>query len=143
MTLRPRAVLETALYCDDLEAAEEFYGSVLGLELILREEGRHVFFRCGQGVLLLFDPATTSRETTDVEGQPVPLHGARGPGHTAFSATRRELERWHARLQEAGIEIEAVVDWPSGARSLYFRDPAGNSLEFATPDLWGLDGAGS
>ena len=27
-------------------------------------------------------------------------------------------------------------DWPNGARSLYFRDPAGNSVEIAEPRLW-------
>ena len=26
--------------------------------------------------------------------------------------------------------------WPNGARSIYVRDPAGNSLEFAEPALW-------
>ncbi|HUH50108.1 MAG TPA: glyoxalase/bleomycin resistance/extradiol dioxygenase family protein, partial [Mycoplana sp.] len=26
----------------------------------------------------------------------------------------------------------------TGARSIYFRDPAGNSLECAEPGLWGL-----
>ncbi|MGN6582964.1 MAG: glyoxalase/bleomycin resistance/extradiol dioxygenase family protein, partial [Rhizobiaceae bacterium] len=26
----------------------------------------------------------------------------------------------------------------SGGRSIYFRDPAGNSIEFAEPRIWGL-----
>ncbi len=50
-------ILETALYADDLDAAEAFYGSVLGLEKITRAGNRHVFFRCGSGVLLIFNPA--------------------------------------------------------------------------------------
>ena len=29
------------------------------------------------------------------------------------------------------------VPWPEGGRSIYFRDPAGNSLELAPPTLWG------
>ena len=57
--MTPSAILESALYVDDLEAAEEFYGGVLGLELITRAEGRHVFFRCGAGVLLLFNADAT------------------------------------------------------------------------------------
>jgi catechol 2,3-dioxygenase-like lactoylglutathione lyase family enzyme len=36
-----------------------------------------------------------------------------------------------------GIEIEADFRWPNGARSLYFRDPAGNSVELADPAIWG------
>jgi catechol 2,3-dioxygenase-like lactoylglutathione lyase family enzyme len=27
-------------------------------------------------------------------------------------------------------------DWPNGAHSMYFRDPAGNSLEIAERALW-------
>ena len=34
--------------------------------------------------------------------------------------------------------IEKEVEWPKGGRSLYFRDPAGNSVELVTPGVWGL-----
>lgn len=34
--------------------------------------------------------------------------------------------------------IEADFFWPNGARSIYFRDPSGNSIEFAEPSIWGL-----
>ena len=30
----------------------------------------------------------------------------------------------------------ADFQWPNGARSIYFRDPAGNSIEIAEPRLW-------
>ena len=52
--MSPAALLESALYVDDLDEAETFYGGVLGLARITRAEGRHVFFRCREGVLLLF-----------------------------------------------------------------------------------------
>ena len=67
---------------------------------------------------------------------PRPPHGARGPGHVAFAATAAELDRLRARLVAAGIEIEADFLWPGGARSIYVRDPAGNSVELAEPRLW-------
>ena len=38
-----------------------------------------------------------------------------------------------------GVEIEVDYLWPGGGRSIYFRDPAGNSLEFAEPSIWGLN----
>lgn len=136
--MKPRAVLETALYCDDLEDAEAFYVEVLGMAPLAREPGRHVFFRCGEGMLLLFNPDVTEDERAPDSGEPVPVHGARGPGHMAFRADRDELERWKERLESKGVPIERETDWPNGARSIYFRDPAGNSLEFATPDLWGF-----
>ena len=129
-------VLEAALYVDDLAVAERFYGHVLGLDEIARVAGRHIFYRVGATVLLLFDPEATRRPTRNA-ALPVPPHGARGPGHLCLAASRDEIAAWRARLTAAGVDIEAEFDWPNGARSIYFRDPAGNSLELAEPRLWG------
>jgi catechol 2,3-dioxygenase-like lactoylglutathione lyase family enzyme len=131
----PSLILESALYVDDLDAAEAFYGGLLGLERIGRVEGRHVFFRCGPGVLLIFDPSATE---VIVPGSPlpVPAHGARGPGHLCFAAEPLGSGAWRERLGTLGIAIEAEVAWPQGGHSLYFRDPAGNSLEVAEARIW-------
>jgi len=137
MNPAPSQILESALYVDDLDAAEAFYESTLGLEKIGRFGNRHVFFRCGPGVLLIFNPAATIIPYK--EGQlPVPPHGAHGQGHLCFRATSDEIDEWSARLTAAGVEIESMVEWPEGGRSIYFRDPAGNSLEFAEAQIWGI-----
>lgn len=133
--MRPSAILETAVYAADLAAAEAFYAVVLGLPVIARVEGRHVFFRVGAAVLLVFNPAATEVASGNA-ALAVPVHGARGPGHVCFSASRAEIAGWRERLLQAGIAIETEFDWPNGARSLYVRDPAGNSVEFAEPGLW-------
>ena len=130
-------VLETCLYVDDLDRAERFYTEVLGLEFVSRQVGRHAFFRCGQAMVLLFNPLA-SREASDVAGSPIPRHGAFGAGHIAFAAREAELPAWRAHLQAHGVAIEQTIDWPGGGHSLYFRDPAGNSLEVATPRIWGF-----
>lgn len=130
-------ILETALYADDLDAAEAFYGGLLGLEKITRQADRHVFFRCGAGVLLIFNPAETVHPPPP-GAFPVPVHGARGAGHACFRVPRADLDFWVEKLVEAGITIEADFCWPNGARSIYFRDPAGNSLECAEPGLWNI-----
>lgn len=130
-------ILETVLYAADLSAVKRFYGEVLGLELFSEEPGRHVFFRCGAQMLLLFDPAVTEAPTPG-SPLPVPAHGSRGPGHVCFRADSHEIETWRNKLHNAGVEIEADFEWPQGGRSIYFRDPAGNSLEFAEPRIWGL-----
>jgi catechol 2,3-dioxygenase-like lactoylglutathione lyase family enzyme len=130
-------VLETVLYVDDLEAAERFYGRLLGLELDSRNDGLFVFFKCGNGMLLLFEPKAAST------GRNVPAHGARGPGHVCFAVAEQALDGWRERLEAAGVAIEQEVSWPRGGRSFYLRDPAGNSLELATPRIWGLPEVGS
>jgi len=131
--MRPSAILESALYVTDLDAAEAFYADVLGMERILKAEGRHVFFRCGRGVLLLFDA-----EATRNQPPPIPRHGTTGQGHLCLAATADEIERWKAHLTGKSVAIEADVAWPKGGRSIYFRDPSGNSLEFAEPKIWNL-----
>jgi len=136
--MKPQGVLETVLYCPDLEAARDFYTGTLGLELAAAMTERHVFLRCGDGMLLLFNPENTSRIPVPIGDAVVPMHGGRGPGHMAFRATREEIDTWRDHLREHGVAIETEIDWPAGGHSLYFRDPAGNSLEFATPELWGL-----
>jgi catechol 2,3-dioxygenase-like lactoylglutathione lyase family enzyme len=136
--MTPSAVLESALYVSDLYEAERFYGDVLGLERIARVEGRHVFFRCGQSVVLLFNAEATREPPAPDARLPVPPHGTVGEGHLCFAATEVEMDRWKAHLTSRGIAIEAEFEWPRGGRSIYFRDPSGNSLEFANPSIWGL-----
>ena len=134
----PSAILESALYVSDLAAAEAFYRDMLGMELIGKVEGRHAFFRCGNGVLLLFNADATSKPPAPDARLPVPPHGTRGPGHLCFSASAEEIDGWKAYLTNKGVAIEAGFEWPQGGRSIYFRDPSGNSIEFAEPRIWGL-----
>lgn len=131
-------ILETAIYADDLDAAETFYGGVLGLEKVLRAGNRHVFFRCGQGILLIFNPAETVKPPSS-DTLPVPPHGTTGSGHVCFRMNGETIDRMIEKLNKAGIVIESDFRWPNGARSIYFRDPAGNSLECAEPRLWNLE----
>jgi catechol 2,3-dioxygenase-like lactoylglutathione lyase family enzyme len=135
--LPPLSVLESVLYVDDLDAAEEFYTEVLGLELYTKDPGRHVFFTLDrESMLLVFDPAETSTRQTYVNGSEIPMHGMTGIGHVALRMNSGDVQMWMDRLAVFGIPIESDVQWPNGGRSLYFRDPAGNSVELATPRLW-------
>ncbi len=134
--LPPRGILESVLYVADLDAAERFYTDVVGLSVISRTPGRSVALRCHHDVLLLFDPRATEVQRIEVEGSPIPAHGARGAGHVAFTVTHAEIPLWRTRLERLGVPIESQVAWPGGAASIYLRDPAGNSVEFVTADLW-------
>lgn len=129
----PLRVLETCLYASDLPATAGFYERVIGLDPVSSVEGRHVFFRCADAMVLLFDPARTSEADGDV-----PPHGAVGPGHVAFAVGEADLDAWRSRLRTEGVEVEREVRWPGGGRSIYVRDPAGNSVELATAAIWKL-----
>src|SRR5471030_1042455 len=93
-----RHVLETCLYAVDLDAAEKFYRDVMGLKLYSKVPGRHVFFRCGDSMFLIFNPETTGKESTP--------HGAIGIGHAAFEMEMGELEAWRAQLNAHGVPID-------------------------------------
>lgn len=126
-------VVETAVYAEDLEACEVFYTQVLRLERLAKQPGRHVFFRAGPAsVVLIFRPEASRG------GGALPPHGATGSGHLAFGVAADSWDAWHQWLAEKAVSIEHEHQWPSGGRSLYLRDPAGNSVELLTPGVWGL-----
>jgi catechol 2,3-dioxygenase-like lactoylglutathione lyase family enzyme len=134
----PSAILESALYVTDLPAAEAFYTDILGLDLLGKVDGRHLFFRCGLGVLLIFNAEATKVPPPPGARLQVPAHGTVGEGHLCFAASADEIVRWKAHLEAEKIAIEAEFEWPQGGRSIYIRDPSGNSIEFAEPKIWGL-----
>ncbi len=130
-------VLESCLCVTELAAAERFYVEVLGLTLYAKQDGRHLFFRCGEQMVLLFDAASASQPATH-GGLDIPTHGTTGEGHLCFAVREADLDGWLAKLTQHGVGIEKDLAWLGGGRSLYFRDPSGNCLELATPRIWGL-----
>lgn len=128
------SLLETILYTPDPIATARFYMDIIGLRLLEEPNERMAALRIDEAsVLLLFEPTWSARP-----GRDVPSHGAMGPGHIGFRVD--DLDAWPARLAECGIEIEMEFTWPEGffrkGRSIYFRDPAGNSVELLSADIW-------
>lgn len=132
----PPAILETVLYADDPDACADFYIRTFGFPELRRVRGRFAFLRARSQMLLIFNPGPAS---DPAQQSGIPAHGARGPGHVCFRAEdAADLARWRARLATLGIPLEHEQDWPAGGRSLYFRDPAGNSVEIAEARIWNL-----
>jgi len=126
-----RAVLETVLYASDLPAARAFYADVIGLDLVSDMGDLSLAFRVApDAVLLVFDPARAAEA-----GRIVPSHGSIGAGHVAFLIDPGACDDWLAHLCDAGVEVEHEHQWADG-RSIYVRDPAGNSVELVTADIW-------
>ncbi|RWL42015.1 MAG: glyoxalase/bleomycin resistance/extradiol dioxygenase family protein [Mesorhizobium sp.] len=136
--MMPSAILESALYVTNLAEAEAFYRDIIGLDPLGKVEGRHVFFRCGDGVLLLFNAEATKIPPAPDARLKVPPHGTAGEGHLCFAATADEIAKWREHLAANNIAIESDFEWPQGGHSIYIRDPSGNSIEFAEPRIWGF-----
>lgn len=135
--MKPLGVHETILYASDVDEAVRFYADVVGLRAFAESvgaAGRGLRLASG-AVLLIFDPEASARP-----GRAVPSHGGRGPGHVAFAIAPGSYGRWRERLGSLGVEIEKEIEWPGAegerARSIYFRDPAGNSVELMEGDYW-------
>ncbi len=139
LTGSPPAVLETVLYAGDLAAAEEFYDRLLGMKPYAKNQDRHIFYKLENQMLLIFNPDATRKSLAEKISLPVPTHGAEGEGHVCFSASPAGIDAWRRRLGEMLVPIEADFEWPNGGHSIYVRDPAGNSVEFAEPRIWGFD----
>ncbi len=137
--MTPSAILESALYVDDLDAAEEFYRDVLGLEVHRPRR------RPARLLPLRRRRAAAVQRRGDRSSAGARTRGCRcrrmarvGDGHLCFAASGgRDRPLEGAICRRKGIAIEADFEWPNGGRSIYFRDPSGNSLEFAEPRIWG------
>ncbi len=129
------AVLETALYVDDLARARAFYEGSLGLPVLFANGRMCAFDVGGRSVLLLFLRGG-SAEDMPTPGGIIPGHDGRGPLHVGFAISGDELAAWQERLKERGIPVESTTTWSRGGTSVYFRDPDGHLLELATPGLW-------
>ena len=125
-------IYETVLYAEEIGVTASFYSDALGLRLVEEPDELGAAFRLPDGgMLLLFDPRLASQP-----GRRVPSHGATGAAHVAFAVDSGSLDAWSERLARSGIDVEQVVDWDGRGRSLYLRDPAGNSVELVDGDIW-------
>ena len=131
------AVLETALYVDDLDRAVRFYSGVLELKP-LYQDSRLCAFSVGDRNVLLIFPRGGALETVHMPGGTIPPHDGAGPLHVAFAIAKDELAQWEERLAANKIAIEGRTTWKRGGESIYFRDPDGHLLELATPGLWAI-----
>src|SRR3990172_2608357 len=97
-------LVEAGIYADDLNKAETSYRHVLGLKMLTKETGRHVFFRVGESVLLIF------RAEATLKGGMLPSHGAQGPGHFALGIPTDSLDAWRKHLRDHGVQIEKEIE---------------------------------
>ena len=138
LKLKFRKIVETCIYSYDLEKMKDFYVNTIGLQFISEEKGRHVFLKVGKSMLLIFNPKNTMVKSNSI----FPIHGAITPPsivHFALEIEKEDYENSKTMLNKNKIEIEKEIIWKKGTKSLYFRDPTGNLVEFITRDSWPVE----
>ena len=110
----------------------------LDLNLSQKKKGRHVFLKAGKSMLLIFNP-----ENTRIKGNGrFPTHGAITPPaciHLALEIEKEDYGVSKKMLIDMNIDIEKEMVWDNGSGSIYFRDPAGNLVEFVTKGNWPVE----
>lgn len=124
-------IKETCIYIQNLERARVFYEEVLELPLISYEKDKHIFFKAGTSVLLLFNPEDSRHKISP------PAHYGSGKQHVAFEVPITEYTKAKEWILSKGIEITEEMTWAAGGKSFYFEDTEGNVLEIV-PDtgIW-------
>jgi len=130
-------IVETSVYVTDLPRAAAFYRRVFDLETLVESERLVALGIAGRQVLLLFCAGLTN-EPLETSGGVIPGHTGMVGSHFAFSIDAAEVAYWQERFRAEQVEVESVVDWPKGGRSVYVRDPDGNLVELATPGIWAV-----
>ncbi len=138
----------SAYRCRDAEQTRAFYEDALGFPLALAThigrltttrapfDGLHIFFDIGS-----CDPGKPSHiaffEVFNLPGDnPNDLFRKRRGIDLHFAmrvADHAALDTWKARLESKGVEVEGPIDH-GVLRSIYFHDPNGYRLEFASAE---------
>ncbi len=145
-----------ALVCKDMAKTVDFYTNVLGMPLTKTLEipggAQHFFFDCGNGDSLAFfwfpgapeaAPGIAGAKDLPGQGSIVSAHGSMN--HVAFDVPADKFDAYVQKLRDKGVETSPVVNHDDSettiarelhpgvfVRSVYFRDPDGILLEFAT-----------
>ena len=131
---------EIALRVNDLDKMQEFYETVIGLE-VMRRFPKGVFFRVADGVgghpqaFALFDRSEKTSGPAIHRTTPDGVSQERSTlDHVAFEIDLSAYESERARLERLGLSVETrVFEW-TGWRSLFVSDPEGNTVELVCFD---------
>jgi catechol 2,3-dioxygenase-like lactoylglutathione lyase family enzyme len=128
---RPPAFAQqiTFLYAEDPAACRDFYGRVLGLELVQDQGSAAIYAAAGHRAFLGVVRARGPRQG----------HEPRAEGGVVLTLVTPAVEAWHAHLLAEGVAVDAApaVNAATGITHFFFRDPAGYLLEiqrFDRPD---------
>ena len=104
-------------YTENLEKAHEFYGEVLGLELV-RDEGAARIYRVNSGACIGVCRAFEDRVVE--------------PSGSMVSLVTDDVDGWYDRLKRAGVKLKAPPHRLDqfGIYTFFAEDPDGYVVEF-------------
>ncbi|HVH28854.1 MAG TPA: VOC family protein [Vicinamibacterales bacterium] len=120
-----------ALHARDLEAMKRFYIDVLGFEVEWEPDADNTYLSSGVDNLALHRSHASGSSGTREAG-----HRPAAPADAALDhlglivRSAADVDRWAAFLESRGVTLDAAPrTHRDGARSCYFRDPDGNSVQ--------------
>jgi catechol 2,3-dioxygenase-like lactoylglutathione lyase family enzyme len=148
-----------ALVCRDMAETVAWYEDVLGMKLVKTLElpggrGQHFFLDIGNGVdgiaFFWFPNAPEGVRGESIQGRDG-ISAIGSVNHIAFDVPPEKIDEYRVKLRDKGVQVTEIInhanslegghqpeyDAASDARdvfirSLYFRDPNGTMLEFAS-----------
>lgn len=152
-----RGINHVALVSRDMARTVDFYQGVLGMPLVKTIElpagmGQHFFFEIGNGDCVAFfwfpdapepAPGVSSPRTLPADGELTTAIASMN--HLAFDVPDDKFDEYHERLKAKGVAVSEPMlhddsEWGVApemhegvfVRSMYFFDPDGTLLEFAS-----------
>jgi catechol 2,3-dioxygenase-like lactoylglutathione lyase family enzyme len=123
---RTPELLHTCLITPNVEHLVDFYEAVLGLRA-KRSGADYAEFQTGVGVLAIFSAAAQEKYI------PGSAEGAANKG-VVLEFRVANVDKEYRRLQGLVTTwVKAPTTQPWGTRSIYFRDPDGNLVDFFAP----------
>lgn len=115
----------TCLITNDVRGMSDFYAHVLRLEPV-KTGDNYVEFRTGAGTLALF--------AADAQEKYIPGSATAAQNQSSILEFRvSDPDREYARLHDFVKWVKGPTTQPWGTRSIYFRDPDGNLVDFFAP----------
>lgn len=152
-----QGVNHLALVCADMAKTVAFYRDILGMPLtktidLPGDKGQHFFFDIGNGDSLAFfwfpdapaaTPGHSAPANLPTRGKITSAHGSMN--HIAFNVPAEKFDAYHKKLIDKGVDVTRIFNHDNSptqssdtvtddvyVRSMYFFDPDGVCLEFAS-----------
>ena len=120
-------VVNVRYMVDDVDAAIEFYGKLLGFEILTSAAPAFADVKRGNLLLLLSGPASSA-------GRPMPDGRTPGPGGwNRIHFIVDDIEAEVTRLRDAGATFRNDILTGPGGKQILLEDPSDNVVELFQP----------